>query len=93
MTCCDWPRMESSAPMRLGSGSLRERVKALGNLKCRTSAANSGELIRSVSWEKKLAKASLCFFDRSRVFYRQTCSNNSVKQIAYCLRPILSSVH
>jgi hypothetical protein len=45
--------MDSKAAIRLGKGSLRERVKAWGNKACRASAANSIEQIRSVSWEKK----------------------------------------
>ena len=53
MTCCEVPRIDSKAAIRLGRGSLRERVKALGNKKCRASAVNSVEQIRSVSSEKK----------------------------------------
>ena len=46
MTCWEAPRMDSKAASRPGSGSLRERVEALGNKACRASAANSGEQIR-----------------------------------------------
>jgi hypothetical protein len=45
--------MDSKAAIRLGKGSLREQVNALGNKAYRASAANSIEQIRSVSWEKK----------------------------------------
>ena len=61
MTCCDWLRMDSRAPISRGSGSLRERVKALGNSKCRASAAKAGEWIRSVSWEKRLPRVNPIF--------------------------------
>ncbi len=66
MTCCDASRMDSKAAIRLGKGSLRERVKALGNKKCRASPANSEEQIRSVPdghpkllhlWPPKLPQA------------------------------------
>lgn len=53
MTCCEVPRMDNKAAIKLGNGSLRERVNALGCKAWRASAANSGEQIRSVNWERK----------------------------------------
>jgi hypothetical protein len=43
MTCCEVPCMDSKAAIRLGKGSLRERVNALGNKAYRAWTANSGE--------------------------------------------------
>lgn len=53
MTCCEVPRMDNKTAINFGKGSLRERVKALGNKACRASAANSVEQIRCVNWERK----------------------------------------
>ena len=71
MTCCEVPRMDSNAPIKLGKGSLRERVKALGNKACRASAANSVEQIRSVSWEKKELRVNPIFCCHSSSHFLQ----------------------
>lgn len=53
--------MDNKATIRLGKGSLRERVKALGNKECHASAANSVEQIFCVSWKKKNLRVSPIF--------------------------------
>ncbi len=45
--CCELLRMDSSTPMRTGSGSLRSRVKALGNWGWRARWAKDSDAIRS----------------------------------------------
>ena len=50
MACCEEARIESKAPISLGRGSSRVRVKALGNWGWRASAKKSAEWIRSVSY-------------------------------------------
>jgi hypothetical protein len=63
--------MDSKAAIKLGKGSLRERVKALGNKACRASAANSVEQIRSVSWEKKELRVNPIFCCHSSSHFLQ----------------------
>ena len=49
IACCDWLRIDISAPINAGSGSLRLRANALGWSGCRAICANSSEVIRSAS--------------------------------------------
>jgi hypothetical protein len=67
--------MQSKAAIKLGKGSLRERVKALGNKACRASAANSAELTRSVSWEKKELRVNPIFCCHSSSHFLQRFRN------------------
>ena len=71
LTCCDAPRMDSNAPISVGNGSWRLRVKALGNSKCRASAANSSEWMRSMSWEKRARRVNPIFSCHAHSPFRQ----------------------
>lgn len=92
MTCCDAPRMDSKAAIRLGKGSLRERVKALGNKACRASAANSVEQILSVSWEKKDLRVNPIFCCHSSSHFLQRFRKNLTKSTGYRWYFILTDV-
>ena len=61
MTCCEAERSESKTPIRLGKGSLRERVKALGNSAERACAANALEWMKSENWEKRPLRVNPIF--------------------------------
>ena len=83
MTCCDWPRMDSKAPMRRGSESLRVRVKAWGNSACRASAENSGERIRSVSWENSAPRVNPYFSCHGGMPCQEKFEEYLIKSITY----------
>ena len=96
MTCCDAPRMDSNAAIKLGKGSLRERVKALGNKACRASAANSVEQILCVSWEKKDLRVNPIFCCHSSSHFLQRFRKilnriNRLQQLFYLKFAALSS--
>ena len=92
MTCCDAPRRDSNAPISVGNGSWRLRVKALGNSKCRASAANSSEWMRSMSWEKKAPRANPIFCCHAHRPFRQQIENKPIKSKAYRSTFTLTSV-
>jgi hypothetical protein len=83
--------MDSKAAIRLGKGSLRERVKALGNKKCRASPANSEEQIRSVSWEKKELRVNPIFCCHGSSHFLQRFRKKLTKSMGYRRYFILSS--
>jgi hypothetical protein len=85
--------MDSKAAIKRGRGSLRERVKAVGNKACRASAANSVEQIRSVSWEKKDLRVNPIFCCHSSSHFLQHFRNYLTKSIGYRRYFILSSRH
>ena len=92
MTCCDAARMDTRAPISFGNGSWRLRVKALGNSKCRASAANSGEWMRSVSWEKRVPRVNPIFCCHAHNPFRQQISNKPIKSTSYGANFTLTSV-
>jgi hypothetical protein len=75
--------MDSKAAIRLGRGSLRERVKALGNKACRASAANSGEQIRSVNSERKDLRVNPIFGCHSSSHFLQRFRKYLTKSTGY----------
>jgi hypothetical protein len=93
MTCCEVPRMDSKAAIRLGKGSLRERVNALGNKAYRASTANSGEQIRSVNWERKGLRANPVFCRHSSSHFLLRFLKKFTKSTSYSDCFILSSQH
>lgn len=93
MTCCDAPRMDSRAAIRLDKGSLRERVKALGNKACRASAANSVEQILSANWVKKDLRVNPIFCCHGSSHFLQRFRKYLNKSTSYRDNFILSSRH
>ena len=77
---------------RSGNGSWRLRVKALGNSKCRASAANSSEWIRPMSWEKRVPKVNAIFCCHAHSPFRQQIENKPIKSTTYGANFILTSV-
>jgi hypothetical protein len=85
--------MDSKAAIRLGKGSLRERVNALGNKACRASTANSVEQIRSVNWERKDLRVNPIFCCHGSSHFLQRFQKYLTKSTGYSDYFILSSRH
>jgi hypothetical protein len=53
----------------------------LGNSKCRASAANSGEWMRSVSWEKRVLRVNPIFCCHTYIPFRQQIENKLINKL------------
>ena len=87
MTCCEDERSESKAPIKLGKGSLRERVKALGNSPDRARCANPLEWMRSVNWEKTVPRVNPIFCCHAYSHFGQHFQKivNKISKLQYVL--------
>jgi len=92
MTCCEDERSEIKTPIKLGKGSLRARVKALGNSVVRACWAKSPEWMRSEICEKRVVRVNPIFCCHTYIHFEQQILKKLIKSINYKMYFTLSSV-